>query len=431
MEWSADVVVVGAGQAGLGLARVLQDAGLDAVVLERGQVGETWRTQRWDSFALNTPNSMNGLPGSPYDGDDGFGFMSHHELVASFEEYVERFELDIRTGVTVTSVSGTDAGDEFKVLGINGGKELTFAAKSVVVASGIAQSPRIPPYAESVPNKIVQLSTGTYRSPGELPDGAVIVVGGGQSGAQIVEDLLGAGREVYFSISKVTRLPRRYRGRDFMDWAVDIGFWDAKAEDVTDPAMLSATNPLVSGVGPLGHTISFQDLARRGARLLGRLEGIEGGVLKTNGEVMSYIRHADEFSKGFRDEIDQYIEDNTLSVGGPEPDPADESFEGPELDFVTELDLNAAGVSTIIWSTGFTADFSWIELPVTDAAGRPLHHNGVSPVEGIYFIGFPWLSKRKSGVIYGIEEDATNLVSDILRRTEKASTTALGTESEM
>lgn len=411
------MVVVGGGQGGLGVAYYLAQGGVDFVVLERGRLGETWLSQRWDSFALNTPNWMNGLPGAPYEGPDPFGFMTHSELAASFEKYAERFRLPTRTGVTVTGVGIADGEGRYLVVGeTNDGEEVSYEAHSVVIASGILQSPRIPALSSKIPDDVVQLHTGSYRSPDGLPDGAVLVVGGGQSGAQIVEDLCGAGRTVYFSISKAPRLPRRYRGRDFMDWWLEMGLWDVATDDVDDPTVLTTTNPLVSGVGPLGHSVSYQQLARDGVQLMGRVEDVIGNEVITDDKVLEYMRNADAKSEELRDKIEAFIEEQGLTAPPPDPDPADRSLtEDEKVGYLTRLDLVEAEVSTVIWCTGFTADFSWIDLPVTGASGKPVHHSGEAAVPGIYFVGFPWLSKRKSGVVLGIDEDARHISELILQ----------------
>lgn len=414
-----DVVIVGGGQAGLSVAHYLKAAGIDAVVLEKGQVGETWRSQRWDSFVLNTPNWMNGLPGAPYEGPERFGFMSRSELVASFEDYVSRFGLQVRSGVSVNRVAASQGSARFTVEATSrDGAKVLIETDSVVIASGILQTPRIPPISSKLSDQIVQLTTGSYRSAKSLPEGAVVVVGGGQSGGQIVEDLLGAGRTVYFSISKAPRVPRNYRGRDFMDWWVDMGIWDIDIDDVDDPDVLAATNPLVSGVGTIGHSISYQQLARNGVCLLGRLQDVADGKLITDDKVLEYIRHADEFSQAFKIKVDALIEKSSLEAPEPDLDAGDATLAtGESVAFATELDLEQAGVNTVIWSTGFTADFLWVDLPISDDHGRPVHHKGISQVPGVYFAGFPWLSKRKSGIIYGIDEDAERIADNIVART--------------
>lgn len=411
-----DVVVVGAGQAGLGAVYYLKSAGLDTVVLERDRVGETWRSQRWDSFVLNTPNWMNGLPGSPYLGSDRQGFMSASELVSSFESYVERFDLPVRMGMNVTSVAESDGLRRFRVdYETKSGSNLTIEADHVVVASGILRSPRIPAIGSKVSANVLQLTAGSYRSPDELPPGGVVVVGGGQSGAQIVEDLLGSDRSIYFSISKAARVPRRYRGRDFMDWWVDMGLWEVRGEDVDDPAVLSATNPLVSGVGMLGHSLSYQHLANSGARLMGRLQDVDNEKLITDDRVLEYIHHADDFSQMQKDRIDEFIVSNDIDAEDAAVDVGDVPLRvGESVEFVTELDLELAEIGTVIWSTGFTGDFHWIGLPAIDDGGQPMHQNGVSPVAGLYFIGFPWISTRKSGVVFGIDDDARHISDHIL-----------------
>jgi putative flavoprotein involved in K+ transport len=395
------------GQGGLGVAYYLKAAGIDAVVLEQGQVGETWRSQRWHSFVLNTPNWMNGLPGAPYDGPDRFGFMSRAELVSSFEDYVERFGLQVRSGVTVNRVTQSPGSARFKVEATSReGDVVLIEAGSVVVASGILQTPRIPSVSSKLSDQILQLTAGTYRSADALPDGAVVVVGGGQSCLSI------------FRSARHPAFPATIAGVIFVDWWVDMGFWDVDIDDVDDPAVLAATNPLVSGVGPMGHSVSYQQLSRAGARLLGRLQDISGGKLITDDKVLEYIRHAYEFSQAFKTKLDAFNERNGLESRDSEFDAGDAALTSDEpIEFATELDLEQAGVTTVIWSTGFTADFSWVDLPISDDQGRPVHHKGISQVPGLYFVGFPWLSKRKSGIVYGIDEDSMRIADDVAART--------------
>ena len=410
-----DVVVVGAGQAGLGIGYELQQSGLDFVILERGRIGETWRSQRWDSFALNTPNWMNGLPGSPYDGTDPEGFSPGRDLVESLERHAAAHALPIRLGVTVDSVMATTGPAPFVVETVDAhGVRESLRTRNVIVASGMAHSPRIPPVRERFPEGITHLHASEYRSPAALPEGAVVVVGSGQSGCQIAEDLAAVGRTVYLSTSKVARVPRRYRGRDTLEWMLHLGMWEQRVEDLDDPMMEFAAQPQVSGVGRRGRTVSLQGLQRQGVVLMGRLSDVVDGVLTTDDALADHIAFADGFSAELKRTVDGYVEAHGLEAPDAEIDPIDAPA-GPDVAGagITTLDLAAAGVDTVIWCTGFTARFDWLRVPVLDDTGRPVHDRGMSPVPGIYFLGFPWLHTRKSGIVYGIDEDARHITEAI------------------
>lgn len=412
-----DVVVIGGGQAGLGVGYHLRAAGKEFVIFERGRVGETWRSQRWDSFAVNTPNWANGLPGDPYDGDEPDGFYHRDELIDYFEDYADKFALPVIEGVTVTGVEAN--GDGFRVTSENAaGAVDTVTASNIVVASGIMQTPKIPAIRERFPESLVQIHASDYRSPESLPPGAVVVIGSGQSGCQISMDLVHSNRDVYLCTSKVGRLRRRYRQRDVVEWGEDMGFWDVPVDELSDPAIQFAAQPQVSGVGRFGSTLSLQSMARDGVNLMGRLSDVEDGVLKTNDSLTEHIAFADERSAEFTRMIEDWINSNDVSAEPVEDDPKDEPA-GPDVAEagITELDLIEAGVGSVIWCTGFTADFDWIHAPVTDDNGRPIHTRGISPVPGIYFLGFPWLHSRKSGIIHGIDEDARFIAESIATRT--------------
>lgn len=413
-----DAVVVGAGQAGLGSSYFLQRDGRKHVVFERGRIGETWLSQRWDSFQLNTPNFMNALPGLPYQGTEPDGFWRQNELVAYFQDYVKQFRLPVRDGVGVRSLEQAEDKSHFIVkAGGNGGAEETVLCRSVIVAAGMQLVPKIPAVKNKIPDNIYQIHTADYRNPEALPPGAVIVVGSAQSGCQIVEDLISAGREVYLCTSKVGRVPRRYRGRDILEWWIDMKFMDVTYASLEDKSVSLTPLPHVSGVGRYGRTISLQDLARQGAVILGRLHDIEKGMLIVGDEAAEHIRHADKASQRFKDDVDAYIEKIGIQPPPLEEDPTD--IPDPEAMCASplrQLNLQEAGISTIVWSTGFTGDLSWIHLPVFDSQGMPVHQRGISPVTGVYFIGFNWLSKRKSGTIYGIEEDAQHIATAIAKQ---------------
>jgi putative flavoprotein involved in K+ transport len=411
MVTAFDVVVVGAGSAGLGIGYCLQQAGLDFVIIERGEIGESWRSQRWDSFAVNTPNWSNGLPGSPYEGEDPDGFYLRDELVESFENHAATHNLPIRIGTTVERVASANHPDQFVVETIDrAGSRDSLRARNVVVASGIMQSPKIPAISDELPDSITQLHAAEYHSPTDLPDGAVVVIGSGQSGCQIAEDLVSAGRTVYLSTSKVARAPRQYRGRDVVSWMQDLGMLDQQVCDLADPMMQFAAQPQVSGVGRRGRSISLQGMQRQGVHLMGRLSEVTDGVMTTDIGLEDHIAFADEFSAQLKQNVDAYILAHGLDAAAAEEDPIDVAA-GPEVVAagLTTLDMSEAGVNTVIWCTGFTASFEWLQVPVTDGDGRLVHVRGVSSVPGIYFLGFPWLHTRKSGVIFGIDEDASHI----------------------
>ncbi len=411
-----DAIVVGAGQAGLAVASFLKEDGRDFLVLEQGRVGETWRSQRWDSFRLNTPNWMNALPGQGLGDRPGDGFSTHHDLVRGYERYVASRALPVTTEVAVTAVEHAGAKAGFLVSGRSVGEMASWRARTVIVATGIQRVPKVPPVGRDLPPGVVQLHSSEYRAADRLPPGAVVVVGCAQSGCQVAEDLLAAGRTVYLCASKVARAPRRYRGRDITEWWAEIGFFDQTVADLPDPAMRFAAQPQVSGVGPLGHTVSLQQLARDGVRLLGRVVGLGGGRLALDHRLGEYVRFADQRSETFKRDIDAAIVRSGGSLPPDEPDPADAP--APELYDATgpeHLDLRAAGVGAIVWCTGVTGDFGWLPQSTLDDRGLPLHRAGESGVPGLYLVGLPWLRRRKSGILFGMAEDAERVAERLGR----------------
>lgn len=413
-----DCVIVGAGQAGLGVSYFLRRDRRQHIVFERGRIGESWLTQRWDSFKLNTPTFMNVLPGLAYDGTVPDGFWRRDELVQYFQRYVEHYQLPVRTGVAVISVERTEDEEGFIVnTKVDGQGEESVLSRSVVIASGIQHTPKSPSFRSLIPDNITQMHTANYRSATVLPDGAIVVVGSGQSGCQIAEDLLSAGRTVYLCTSKVGRAPRRYRGRDLLEWWIEMKHYDVTFASLEDKSVSRAAQPQISGLGRYGHTISLQQLARQGVVILGRLLDVDTGTLVLSDEAAANVRFADDFSQQLKDGIDAYLKRAKLTPPPLVDDPADEP--DPQAGCVSplrRLNLREAKVSTVIWATGFTADFRWIHLPVLDAEGKPIHQRGISPVRGLYFIGFPWLNSRKSGIIYGIEEDADYIADAISKQ---------------
>jgi len=403
-----DVVVVGAGQAGLAASYLLGLDHIQHIVLERGDIGQSWRTQRWDSFHLNTPNWANGLAGKEFYPEEPHAFAGRNELVAFFEDYASSFHLPIMTRTEVTGLRRTANG--WYALRTQSEE---MQAKAVILASGGMSRPRVPALAQRLADDLTVLSAGTYRDPEALPKGAVLVVGSGQSGCQVAEDLLASGRKVYLSTSKVARVPRSYRGRDIVAWWKDMGFWDVKLHQLEDQSLQFAALPQVSGTGG-GHTVSLQSLASDGAVLLGRVLGADRHLLKLARSVRECIHFADEKSQAFKAAIDAYIDRNGIEAEGPRPDPGEPRL--PDLrgsDEIAELDLSRAGVSSVIWCTGFDADWSWVEVEAFDQQGRPRHNNGITEFSGLYFLGMPWLSARKSGILLGVSDDAARIVERV------------------
>ncbi len=408
MNSPLQTVIIGGGQAGLATSRALQERTVEHVLLERGQLGESWRAQRWDSFRLNTPGWANGLPGMDFSGSpDGFG--SAGDLVRYFEAYRDRFQLPVRTGITVSAVRRDGAG-----FTVEAGTE-RFTAPHVVVASGIQNRPRIPAIASELAPEIVQLHSAEYRNPAALRPGRVLLVGTAQTGCQIAEDLLGAGREVLMATGRAPRVPRRYRGRDIIEWLMLTGFFTQRRDEVADPAMLSVPQPQVSGVDG-GHTVSYQDLAKRGVRLLGRLTALDGTHATFAGDLREHVRFADELSARIVTSIDLHIVREGIDAPPNDPDPADAPARYEEFsDEPAMLDLNAESVTSVIWCTGFGGDFSWLPEGAT-RDGLPLHHEGIGELAGLYFVGFPWLVRRYSGIIVGVVPDAARIAETIAGR---------------
>ncbi len=412
-----EAVVIGGGQAGLGVSYHLARHGIEHVVLERGRVGESWRSQRWDSFVLNTPNWMNRLPGEADAVEPRDVFLTRDAYVARLQVYADDHRLPIQSDTEVTAVVARPGDGGFVASAGGGSGPVEFETHSVIVASGIQRVPKIPAIARSLPVGIRQLHAAEYRRAADLPTGAVLVVGSAQTGVQITEDLLEAGRTVFLCTSAVARLRRRYRGRDSFEWLLEAGYFDMTLERLADPQIRFARQPNISGVGPLGHTVSLQFLAERGAILLGRPTAIEGDRLLLDDTVGANIEFGDRKSAETKTTVDDGIRIAGLEPPALESDPADEAHPDPmSVRSPRELHLEAVGIGSVVWATGFGGDFGYLQVPVLDEGGAPIHQRGVSNVPGIYFLGFPWLSTRKSGIILGVDEDAAFIANRVAER---------------
>lgn len=406
-----DVVVIGAGQVGLAASWHLAHRGIEHVVLERGRVGETWRSERWDSFALNTPNWMNILPGEAHPIEPRDAFLTRDALIERFDAYATLHRLPIRPSTSVTSVAPDDRQRGFLVT-TGGADREAFLARHVIVASGGQGRPRLPGLAEALPSSVVQLHSAGYRAPTALPDGAVLVVGSAQSGVQIAEDLVAGGRRVFLCTSAVGRLRRRQRGRDSLEWLTENGFYDVTPDKLPDPRMMPI--PQISGVGRLGHTVSLQSLAGQGVTLLGRPVAVDGTRISLDDALGANIAFGDRVSAELNGLVERRIRESGATPPPLEDDPADAphpdplSVRGPSV-----LDLDAAGISTVIWATGFTPAFDYLHVPVIDDAGNPIHDRGAARVPGIHFLGLRWLTDRKSALLLAAASESAAAVQRI------------------
>jgi putative flavoprotein involved in K+ transport len=402
-----DTIIVGAGYAGLSASYYLKQLGVEHLVFERGKVGESWRSQRWESFKLNTPNKINSLPGNHYPGNDPGAFYSVSELIPFLENYITTYDLPVFENSTVLSVEKPGGSGVFEVEVSQNGLTNHYTCGQVIVASGNLSEKNTPALSENISSAIMQLHTSEYRNPSQLKEGAVLVVGSGQSGCQIAEDLVAGGRKVYLSTSMVPRAPRRYRGKDIYDWLVDMKFFESRKEDISDPVMLLMKAPQFTGTGDGTKTISLQALAAKGVSILGKLERAEGNALFFQPNAVKHIKFADGFSKNVKDMIDGYIMKNQISATLPEVDVEDL----PDMDascasLSTWLNVEENNINTIIWTTGFGTNLDYIKLPVLDDQKNPKGKEGVSDFGGLYFIGWPWQRTRKSALLYGIKDDA-------------------------
>lgn len=402
-----ETVIVGGGQAGLAISYFLKNAGREHVVLEKApQAGHAWRDERWDSFTLVTPNWSFRLPGAEYRGDSPDGFMRRDEIVRHFEDYVRVNRLPVEFGVRVDEVEA-DHG-EYRVESSQG----RLWARQVVIATGLFQKPAIPPWAREVPETIFQIHSGKYRNPSALPPGAVLVVGSGQSGCQIAEELLQSGREVYLSTGRAGRAPRRFRGKDIYEWASLIGLLERTPAQLRSSQERFASNPLVSGKDG-GHTLDLHRFARDGMHLLGRAQGALDGRVFFASDLTENLAFSDQFEKNLLQRIDGYIRFAGLEAPA---ETVSELKDGYEMPSVSELDLKSAGITTLIWAMGYDFDFSLVKLPVVDETGFPLSQNGETSFRGLYFSGMPWLPGQKSGVLLGVAEQASFVARKIIGR---------------
>lgn len=397
-----EVLVVGAGQAGVAMSEHLSQGGVPHLVLERARIAEKWRTGRWDSLVANGPAWHDRFPGRAFDGDPEV-FVGKDAVADYFEAYAAQISAPIRCGVEVREVRRLEGRPGFRVETSRG----VIEAGSVVAATGPFQRPVFPKIVPETAG-IVQMHSADYRNPGQLPEGAVLVVGAGASGAQIAEELLDAGRRVFISIGPHDRPPRRYRGRDNVWWLGVLNKWDLEA-----PASSKHVTFAVSGAHG-GQTVDYRRLARRGLTLVGRAAGFADGVMTFESGLAENLATGDANYLSVLDEADAWVARNGADL--PEDPEARVMLPDPECvtNPILSLDLAAEEIGSIVWATGYGLDFGWLKVDAFDAAGKPKHQRGVSAESGVYFIGLPWLSRRGSSFIWGVWHDAKFVADHIL-----------------
>ena len=398
-----DTIIVGGGQGGLATSYHLKLRDHGHIILEQAErAAKAWR-ERWDSFTFITPNWMIQLPGAEYQGNKPDAFMTREKIIDYFEEYIKRFDLPIRFGVRVTSIQPN--GKSYLVRT----NTTDFIARNVVIATGMYQHPKVPHYSENLSSDIVQLHSSMYRNPEKLPAGAALVVGSAQSGCQIAEELYQAGRKVYLSVGNSGRFPRRYREKEITHWLDQLGFYDMTPDKLPSPKAKFAGS--VHGTGKDGgHTINLHQFARDGVMLLGHIENGQGYRITLAPDLKDNLAKADKFEAELVNQIDEYIEINGLDAPIEKlPNMSD----GFEVEVIEEMDLKSADVTSVIWATGYKFDFSLVKFPIFDEDGYPMQKRGFTEYPGLFFVGLPFLHTSKSGLLYGVGDDAAHVASDI------------------
>lgn len=402
------VIIIGGGQAGLSVSYYLKQSDINHLVIEKNEVMHSWKHNRWDSFTLVTPNWQCMLPDHPYSGDEPHGFMNREQIIDYLNGFVDKVNAPILENTQVHSVKKWD---EQYLVSTSAGE---YSCDQVVVASGGYHEPIIPRLAERIPSLVQQIHSEEYKNSDQLNEGAVLVVGSGQSGAQIAEDLHIAGKKVYLATGDAPRCARFYRGRDVVDWLADMKYYDMPVtEHPLREGVRDNTNHYVTGRDG-GRDIDLRAFALEGMELFGLLEDYQQGVLHFKPNLIDALNNADEVYNNINERIDHYIEANHLEA------PAPSKYEPvwhPEEER-TQLSLSDAGITSIIWCIGFKPDFSWLELPVFNGKGYPNHERGITPISGLYFVGLPWLHTWGSGRFSGIDRDAKYLSKAIAKHHE-------------
>ena len=402
---TTDVVVIGAGHAGLAASYALRGYGIDHVVLERGEIANSWRTERWDSLKLLTPNWQSRLPGFDYAGEDPDGFMSMPEVVEFIEAYAKFADAPVRTRTNVESVQRYM--DGYKVVTNRG----SWTTRSVVIASGACNIAGLPAVAKEVPTGIVSLTPHQYRNPAQLAPGGVLVVGASATGLQLADEIREAGHEVTIAAGEHVRMPRRYRGHDIQYWLDRTDILNETWQEIDDLTRArNLPSPQLVGSADLP-ILDLNHLTDNGVRLVGRLMGMSDGVAQFSGSLRNTCAMADLKMNRLLAAIDEWIDRNSVLCDAPERFDTTRTDEDPTL----MLDLESSGIRTIVWATGFRPDYSWLDVPVLDRKGRLRHEGGIVDAPGMYVLGLPMLRRRKSSFIHGIEDDVRDITAHLAK----------------
>lgn len=401
----ATVVIIGGGHSGLAMSSRLSNAGIDHVVLERGEVGESWRSQRWDSFTLLTPNWQTRLPGMVYDGEDPDGYMTGAEIAGFIGDYAARVSAPVEERTTVTSVRADSDG---YVVETDDG---AWTCRCVVLAGGACVLPTVPAFAAAVPVGVESVDPLEYRNPDQLSDGGVLVVGAAATGIQLAEEIQASGRRVLLSVGEHVRMPRTYRGRDIQHWMEVIGRLDERYDEVEEIRRVRrVASPQLIGT-PERRTIDLNRLTDAGVELRGRLGGIRDGVAMFSGGLRNHCALADQKLGRLLDEVDEWISVHALDSDVTAPERPAPTRVADELPLTA--DLRRGEVRSVVWATGFRPDFSWLQLPVFDDAERLRHDGGVVDAPGVYFLGGTFLRRRRSSFIHGAAADTADLAEHL------------------
>ena len=404
-----NIIVIGAGQGGLGVSYYLTKAGVKHLVLERGDIANSWKDNRWDTFCLVTPNWTLNLPGKPYRGSDPNGFMKRDEFVQYFTKWAEDFDAPVRKNTNVIRVIPQKSGFLLKT------SDGDLTSDIIVVATATYQKPKVPEISKKLPCRITQIHAEQYKNASQINDGEILVVGSGQTGCQVADDLLQAGKAIHLCVGKSGRLPRSYRGRDCISWQKDLKLLERTPDMLDDPAHRFRGDPHLSGRDG-GKTLSIHKFNREGVKLYGRLIDVRGDELIFGDSLRADIKFSDDFADDFRKGIDNHILKNSLSAPAPSFKDLDGDLipDDPFIPEVRKVNLVAKNIKTIIWATGFKYDFSWIEADITDSMGYPITKMGATSLKGLFFNGLNWMTKRKSGILYGFDEDSKKVSEEII-----------------